>query len=348
MKNEKLKAVLSVTVFILCLCLTFPFVTGLCSFTSIKDSLFGEQTTATEDTFDPYDPYGPGGLFSSESVRTEPVNPLTDETASSPETTAEPSETTEAVEITSEIETQSPETSEVTTTVEITTVEITTSAPETEALTRDNYPWIIADADYFSDALFVGDSNVNGLRLRCGEELKTATFFAKDGLMCSSVLKEDTVIPVYHGASSQNLGDSNFETLVKSGNFKKFYLMFGANESGYADMSYVENQVARIITMVKQNVPDAVFCVEATLLGTKAWSASHKYDRNGNILKINTYLSELADWHSIVYIDANELFGDGNGNLDTQYSNGYHLNDPKHYRTWSAWIATKGINLSVR
>ncbi len=49
-------------------------------------------------------------------------------------------------------------------------------------------------------------------------------------------------------------------------------------------------------------------------------------------------LSELADNKKIFYIDINELFGDGKGNLRNELTgDGTHVY-AKYYRDWCDWL----------
>ena len=54
-------------------------------------------------------------------------------------------------------------------------------------------------------------------------------------------------------------------------------------------------------------------------------------------------LSELADNKEIFYIDINELFGDGKGNLRNELTgDGTHVY-AKYYRDWCDWLISKAV-----
>lgn len=100
--------------------------------------------------------------------------------------------------------------------------DFTQPAPETAAV----------EDDWFSDAVFIGDSRTDGLRLYSG--IRGADFLAYKSLMIFHVVGNDQVdrkaVPL------NGVGDKKtvLEWLDEK-QYAKVYLMFGVNELGYGD-----------------------------------------------------------------------------------------------------------------
>lgn len=376
MIKSEFRAIISIVVFVLCLAVTFPFVSGIANFTSMfeREETTGEQPS-DETTYDPYDP---SWLFGTTDETTVPETPDAVDTTNSPEVSTAPDETSSPEESTSCDVTTPENTTEPITTQEITTQEITTQIITTHEITttvetgpedlRNTYPWLQVDKSYFDDALFIGDSRTIGLgRAGMGGLLETATFFAGESWTCPYAMntaaesfyaaqtwdwKEKNVFPkVFHGVPANNnvndqvfLGRMSLESLLKSRTWGKIYIMFGINEIGYADSTIVNN-VARMITMCKTIQPNAIIYIEGNLYMTAKYSANNKYGDNKRLAAINSKLSALANWKDILYIDVNDLMGDGKGNAAVEYcgENSAHPLVSK-YKDWAKWLYTKGYN----
>ena len=82
-----------------------------------------------------------------------------------------------------------------------------------------------------------------------------------------------------------------------------------------------------------------VIYVMANLLVTKARSDKNIYGiTNARLIALNERQAENADNETVFYMDCNEYFGDGKGNLSSTYSgDGVHPYG-KYYKTWGQWI----------
>ena len=205
------------------------------------------------------------------------------------------------------------------------------SAPETAA-SDESSP--AADSgqipsleEFFSDALFIGDSRTVGLMEYAG--LDTANFFATSGMSSFQVLSEEVSVP--------GVGKMTLSTLFEQKSYGKIFLMLGINELGY-EFSSVVKQYGRVVDFIRQAQPQATLYVCANLHLTKSRSDSDDIYNNGNIDRLNAEIAALADNESIFYLDVNPLFDDENGALNAQYSADDTHPYGKYYAQWGQWI----------
>ena len=187
-------------------------------------------------------------------------------------------------------------------------------------------------ADYFDDALFIGDSRTLGISEYAG--LNNAAFFASTGMSVYNVFSEKVQVA---GAGTMDL-----KSLLESRDFGKIYVMLGINELGYAFKQTV-SKYSGVIDRLREAAPDALIFIEANLHVTAAKSDGDSIFNNSNIDRFNEAIAGLADGKTVFYLDVNPVFDDGAGNLEKQYtSDGVHVYG-KYYATWGGWLSTKGI-----
>jgi len=195
-----------------------------------------------------------------------------------------------------------------------------------------SYSFATVSNEYFDDALFIGDSRTVGLSEYA--PYKGATYFASIGMSAHNALSTKVSIP--------SLGKLTLTQLLKSRSFGKVYIMLGINELGYRFDSII-SKYTELLETVMELQPDAIIYIEANLHVTKAKSDGDSIINNKAIDNLNESLSKLADGEKIFYIDVNEIFDDGNGNLDSSYtSDNAHILG-KYYTEWGQWISTKAI-----
>ena len=187
--------------------------------------------------------------------------------------------------------------------------------------------------DYFNDALFIGDSRTVGI-MEYGN-LNNATFFANNGLSVYNV-REKVV-------SSPKIGKLTLEELLTNKKFSKIYIMLGINELGY-NLNQNTKKYLELIEYIMKKQPDSIIYIEANLHVTNKKSSTDKVFNNKNIDLFNNSIKKLADNKKIFYIDINEKFNDGKGNLAAEYTSDQVHIYAKYYKEWSDWIIknTKG------
>ncbi len=177
------------------------------------------------------------------------------------------------------------------------------------------------------DTLFIGDSRSVGLDKHA--DLDEADFFAVVGMTVFQ-LPEAVV-------SIDGLGDVSLDRLLAGRQYGKVYITLGVNEAGYP-LGMIIDEYTQLLKKVTEKQPDALIFVQANLFVTRDFSENSEYIKNEAVVSINNALSEFADNEKIFFIDANEIFDDGNGYLSSECtSDGIHLY-PDDYRKWGEWI----------
>ena len=217
-------------------------------------------------------------------------------------------------------------TSSETQTVSSTVTDAETTAPAAESSES------AAASDYFSDALFIGDSRTVGMALYA--PIDGATYFATVGL---STYKIDAVTSEVPGTKGQT-----FTQVLGAKAYSKIYIMLGINELGN-DFNYTMEHYRALIQRVQQAHPNAIVVLQANLHVAYSRSSTDAVVNNTVINNFNNELAGMADSRKIFYLDANPLFDDETGSLAADYtSDGTHPY-AKHYLTWADWLKTHTI-----
>ena len=195
-----------------------------------------------------------------------------------------------------------------------------------------NYSFVTVPNEYFDDALFIGDSRTVGLSEYA--PFKGATYFANVGMSAHNAMTTKVSVP--------SVGKLTLKELLKRKSYGKIYIMLGINELGYKFDSII-SKYSNVLETVRELQPDAIVYIEANLHVTKVKSDSDSMINNAAIDKLNESLSQLADGKTVFYIDVNQVFDDGSGNLDSSYtSDNAHILG-KYYAQWGEWITTQAI-----
>lgn len=181
--------------------------------------------------------------------------------------------------------------------------------------------------DYFSDALFIGDSRTVGIA-EYGT-IKNATYFANTGMSVYNIWSQNINI--------SSIGKVSLKELLDKKNFGKIYIMLGINEIGY-NMSQTAKKYQELVKYVNTKQPKAIIYLQANLHVTKEKSDSDKTINNTRINKLNNVISKMANNKNIFYLDVNSVFDDSSGNLRADYtSDKVHIYG-KYYKQWTEWI----------
>lgn len=283
----------------------------------------GEAVTVPETTLAPETASPP----ETTSVQTE-------QTETKPDTTVRIPETTKIAETTKKPETtRKPETTKA---PETTRKPETTKTPETTrpaVTTSHNTTVPPSDEDYFSDALFLGDSRTVGFYLYA--RIPGATYFARTSMNVYNVF--DDKVSETKDTSSYNLSE-----LLSKKKFGKIYILLGINEIGYSYSSVVKNY-STVIEYIRQYQPDAKIIIQSNMHVTKKKSdANPNTFSNARIDELNRRLSALADDKKIFYLGFEEIFDGPDGAMSSEYSgDGVHLYG-KCYKLWRDWMLENG------
>ncbi len=166
--------------------------------------------------------------------------------------------------------------------------------------------------DYFSDAVFIGNSRTDGLLLYTGLPVKKA--YAFTSLMVDTVFTRELVL--YDGAYVPVS-----EALKADTDWHKVYIMLGTNELGWRSSEYFIRKYREILTLLRTVHPDCEVYLQSILpINT---------DSEENVAKVpefNLLLKELALEMKVYYVDVYSFFADENGRLPEEAGkDGIHL-----------------------
>lgn len=178
-----------------------------------------------------------------------------------------------------------------------------------------------------NDMLFIGDSRTVGIMEYAG--INDADYFCAVGMSVYNVGKKTVSVP--------NVGKVTLTELLNRKKYDKIYIMLGINEVGYKLESTVK-KYGELLDFIKSRQNDAVIFIQANLHVTKKLSDKDKVVNNIAIDRLNTEFSKFADGKTEFYLDANVLFDDKNGGLDSDKSEDSTHLYAKYYKEWGKWI----------
>ena len=200
----------------------------------------------------------------------------------------------------------------------------------TQIALETQYPYIKVDKSYFDDALFIGDSRVEGLALYSG--LDNAEFAYMEGLTSFGLM----------GEKIASNGTKTLTELLKSKQFRKIYIMLGINEAGYDTETYASTYIDAV-AQIQALQPDAVIFMMGCMHVSSDYSASHDIVNNDNIDDKNGAIAAYADGIKLFYLDMNTVVDDGKGGLVKDYTwDDIHL-QAQYYSLWEQYLYEHGL-----
>lgn len=210
--------------------------------------------------------------------------------------------------------------------------EVEDPAEEPAAPVRYASGFVTVDASWFDDAVFIGDSHIEGFCDYAG--LHNATYYYKRGLSVWSVLDKAFVS-----------GKLTVPQALSRRQFGKIYIMLGTNEIGSGTTESYAAQYGRVVGELRALQPDALIYIQAIFHTTKTKSDGSIYN-NDTINARNAAISRLADGEHVFFVDCNPVFDDENGALTAKYSgDGVHVMAP-YYTMWRDYLL--GFGKAVR
>lgn len=171
------------------------------------------------------------------------------------------------------------------------------------------------DDSYFSDAVFIGDSRMEGFRNTSGitqGDFLTSVGMSLSGIGDTKVNTSDGQITVYQGLSGRQYG--------------KIYLMLGTNDLGYYPWEEFKGHVEEVLAQMHELQPGATIYV-CGVIYVEGQKIATDYVNNDNVRKVNGYLLEACeDLDYCHYLNLNEVFTNGWGALiDGATNDGVHM-----------------------
>lgn len=192
--------------------------------------------------------------------------------------------------------------------------------------------WEKVEDSYFDDALFIGDSRTVGIK-EYGK-IKNATYFCDTGMSIYNIYSRKI--------SVSGVGKVDIKKLLSTKKYGKIYIMLGINEIGNS-LDTNTKKFKDVIQYIRKTQPDAIIIIQANLHVTKQKSDAGETFSNKRIDKYNKKLSEIADNKKVFYLDANEIFDDGKGNMKKTYTgDNVHLY-AKYYVNWTNYLKEHAV-----
>lgn len=196
--------------------------------------------------------------------------------------------------------------------------------------------YMTVEDDYFSDALFIGDSRTVGMHEYGGLE-ETATFYASTGL---------TIYKIFDAAIVEVPGQRQkitTEEALQRNSFGKIYLMIGINEMGTGTVETFIQKYAEVVEHLRELQPEAVIYIQGILKVSSERSNQGDYINNEGIEARNLELEKLADGRNIFYLDVNPMVCDETGGLVDSYTfDGVHLK-AKYIQIWKDYLKEHAV-----
>ena len=185
---------------------------------------------------------------------------------------------------------------------------------------------------YFDDAVFLGDSRTEGLRLYSG--LQHGTFLCFTGATVESVFSKAVETPV---------GEMPLLDALATLEYGKLYLMLGINELGWNGTETFRNQSTELIRRVREDHPDVEIVIQSILPVSAQKDAEGRYVNNQRIAEYNQVWRELAQELDAAYLNVAECVADEAGLLSPELCyDGVHLN-PAGCRMWLDYLRTHPV-----
>lgn len=201
------------------------------------------------------------------------------------------------------------------------------------ALTTE-YPYTQKDISYFNDAAFLGDSRTLGISDYAG--LEGADFYCDSGMMIFKLLEE--------GVTWQKTGNKvNLPEVLQKKQYGKIYIMLGMNELGYGNTEMYLEQYRQVLQQIREWQPDAIIYIMANLHVSREKNNLETEFNNININDKNAASASLTNGTDVFYLDANPLFTDEEGFLNSELTfDGVHLY-ARYYDAWREFLLEHAV-----
>lgn len=212
-----------------------------------------------------------------------------------------------------------------------------TAPPPTEAVEPPAPSASIPKADaaeegYFSDAVFIGNSLVDGLYLYGG--IEGCDFLSATGV---SIYNFST-----QKISDKKGSEGTIMSFLEKKQYGKVYILLGINEIGGAVEAFIESYES-VLAKIAELQPDAAIYILSLTPVSEEKSAGSEYFTKENVQKYNEAICAMCSDKGYNYIDCFTPLADENGFLPKDAaSDGIHFN-VSYYATWMDVIKANHI-----
>ena len=188
------------------------------------------------------------------------------------------------------------------------------------------------DESYFEDAVFIGDSRTEGLKLYSG--LPT-TFWSKVGLNVSTVFTDAFI--------ELDGGHVTVADAIRTQEYSKVYIMLGINELGWPSAQTFADEYAKIIDLIRETHPDATIYVQSIFSIGRIRSSNDEVFNNNNVMRLQRALCDMCVEKDVNYLNVAEVLEAPDGYLiDDDSYDGTHLTVP-YYKVWVNYLKSHTV-----
>ena len=173
------------------------------------------------------------------------------------------------------------------------------------------------DDTYFADAVFIGDSRMEGFRNQSG--ITQGQFLTGVGMNVSNIFTQQYI----HMYNEQI---TVYQALINT-NYKKVYVMLGTNDLGEPDFNEFKENYRTCLREMKKLLPEGVIMYVINVAYVEeAKVEDPTYVNNQNIDTVNEKILELCEEEGYHYLNVNEVLSNGNHSLiEGATSDGVHM-----------------------
>ena len=189
-------------------------------------------------------------------------------------------------------------------------------------------------ADWFSDAVFIGNSLEQGFMLWSG--LKTADIFAVQSISVSNIGTDHVI----------NVGGGTYLTILEAmarKSYRKVFVMLGINELSWASKETFYTKYAKLIDKIRELEPEAELYLQSMTPVTKKQSDASTTFTNPRVMEYNEVIRQLAEDKECHYLFIHEAYADEEGCMPANTTDDGIHPYPKYYAQWLTYLETHTV-----
>lgn len=194
---------------------------------------------------------------------------------------------------------------------------------------------VALDDSYFEDAVFIGDSRMQGFRNLSG--ITKGSFVTAVGMELENFYTDAQIATA--------AGNVPVLDALKNINYSKIYMMLGTNELGAYDMTQVGESYRQVLSDIKKlsSSTDPIVYVYSVVYVDEPLVTTGDYVNNANVDAVNTEILKMCQEEGYHYINLNEVLSNGyHGLISGAADDGIHLNTD-YCKKWLDYTKTHYI-----
>ena len=188
--------------------------------------------------------------------------------------------------------------------------------------------------DWFSDAVFIGNSLEQGFMLYAG--LKTADMFAVQSISVANIATDHVI----------NAGGGTYLTILDAmaqKSYRKVFVMLGINELSWATKESFYTRYSGVIDKIRELEPEAEIYLQSITPVTALQSDTSTTFNNPRIHEYNEVIRQLAEDKEAHYLYVFDALADEDGCLPAGSSDDGIHPYPKYYPQWLTYLESHTV-----